>query len=100
MEGGGRLVKGQKVRLFLRPYGSKRQSRAQTTPGPSNLGGEGGDAEGGVDLSDLGGEEGAALQLCERRQVWIVGEKAAEFLPGGLRLDVREIALSEFGSAH
>ena len=43
MEGGGRLVKGQKERLFLRPFGSK------------NLGGEGGDAERGVDLSDLGG---------------------------------------------
>ena len=74
MEGGGRLVKGQKKGLWM----------------PQNL----------IDLSDLGGEEGAALQLCERRQVWIIGEKAAEFLPGGLRLDVGEIALSKLSSAH
>lgn len=57
-------------------------------------------AERSVDLSDLGGQKCAAFQCREVRQVGIIGEKTAEFLPGRLWLDVREITLGEFSSAH
>jgi hypothetical protein len=53
-----------------------------------------------IDFGDLGGEKGAALQMCERRQVRIVRQQTAEFLPGGLWLNVGEIALGEFSAAN
>lgn len=54
--------------------------------------------KGGVDLGDFGGEEGAALQLCEGRKGWIFQEKGTEFLPGILGENVGEITGSEFGA--
>lgn len=56
-------------------------------------------AEGGVDLGDFGGEEGAALQLSEGRKGWIFQEKGTEFLPGVLGLNEGEVTGSEFSAA-
>ena len=72
MEGGGRLVKGQKKGLWM----------------PQNL----------IDLSDLGGEEGAATERGEGRESRIVGEESAEFLPGSVGLDVGKVAGCKLGA--
>ena len=55
-------------------------------------------AEGGVDLGDLGGEEGAAVETDKRLQIRIFSEQRTEFLPGILRLDVWEIAGRELSA--
>ena len=39
-------------------------------------------AERGVDVGDFKGEKRAALQLCERRQTGIFGQKRFQFDPG------------------
>ena len=52
-----------------------------------------------VDFGELCGKKGAAIELGEVRQVGIVGEKGAEFLPGRLGLDVGEVACRQFGTA-
>ena len=57
-------------------------------------------AEGGIDLSDLGGEEGTATEGSKGRQGGIVGEQTAELQPGRRRLDVREIAYRQFGTTY
>ena len=57
-------------------------------------------AEGGIDLSDFGREEGTATEGSKGRQGRIVGEQTAEFLPGGLWLDVGEIAHRQFGTTY
>ncbi len=57
-------------------------------------------AEGGVDLGDLSGKEGAARETGEMLQIRIFSEQPTEFLPGGLGLDEGEVASGKFGSSH
>ena len=56
-------------------------------------------AERGIDLGDLGGEEGAAFQFCEGRESRILEEQSLQFLPGGFGEDVGEILLGELSAA-
>ena len=57
-------------------------------------------AEGGVDLGDLSGKEGAARETGEMLQIRIFSEQPTEFLPGGLGLDKGEVTSGEFSAAH
>jgi hypothetical protein len=45
-------------------------------------------------------EEGAAPEFCQVRKGRIFIQERTKFLPGGLRQNVREITLGEFGSTH
>ena len=45
-------------------------------------------------------KEGAAPEGCEVRQGRIFVQERTEFLPGGLRQDIRKITLGKFSSAH
>jgi hypothetical protein len=56
-------------------------------------------AEGGVDLGDLSGKEGAARETGEMLQIRIFSEQPTEFLPGGLGLDEGEIHLGQLSTA-
>ena len=56
-------------------------------------------AEGGVDLGDLSGKEGAALQGGEVREGGIFQEEGSEFFPGGLGLNEGEIHLGQLSTA-
>ena len=53
-----------------------------------------------VNNIDFCGEEGAAFEAGEVREVRIFSEQPTELLPGGLGLDVREIPGGELGAAH
>jgi len=53
-----------------------------------------------IDSCDFGGEEGTTTEGSKGRQCRIVGEQTAEFLPGGLWLDVGEIAHRQFGTTY
>ena len=52
-------------------------------------------SEGGVDLSNLGGEESTTAECGEWRESRIVGEESTEFLPGGVGLDVGKVPSGE-----
>ena len=57
-------------------------------------------AEGGVDLGDLSGKEGAARETGEMLQIRIFSEQPTEFLPGGLGLNEGKVASGKFGAPH
>jgi len=57
-------------------------------------------AEGGIDLGDFGGEEGATTEGCEGRQGWIIEKQPPQFLPRGFGLDVGEILLGQLCTSH
>ena len=56
-------------------------------------------AERGIDLGDLGGEEGAAAKGREGSECRILEEQGLQFLPGGFGEDVGEILLGELSAA-